>query len=114
MSDAVRGAMAERMGADLVLDHTNTDVVAEIRRLTDGVGVDVAIEALGTPIVPAVRPDFARFNGASVSKPEVLTMTRTLTCSTVRPWKFCRSAARSLAGVSSVTILSVAERLGSR
>src|SRR6202051_4548072 len=47
-SDPVRCAMAKRMGADLVLDHTKTDVVAEIRRLTNGVGVDVAIEALGT------------------------------------------------------------------
>lgn len=47
-SDPVRSAMAKRMGADLVLDHTRIDVVAEIRRLTDGKGVDVAIEALGT------------------------------------------------------------------
>src|SRR6202790_172798 len=47
-SDPVRCAMARRMGADLVLDHTKMDVVAEMRRLTDGVGVDVAIEALGT------------------------------------------------------------------
>jgi threonine dehydrogenase-like Zn-dependent dehydrogenase len=49
-SDPVRCAMAKRMGADLVLDHTKTDVVAEIRRLTEGVGVDVAIEALGTQL----------------------------------------------------------------
>src|SRR6202171_3656742 len=47
-SDPVRSAMATRMGADLVLDHTKTDVVGEIRRLTHGVGVDVAIEELGT------------------------------------------------------------------
>src|SRR6202047_564742 len=47
-SDPVRSAMARRMGADLVLDHTKMDVVAEMRRLTDGVGVDVAIEAVGT------------------------------------------------------------------
>ena len=46
--DPVRSEMAKRMGADLVLDHTKTDVVGEIRRLTHGVGVDVAIEALGT------------------------------------------------------------------
>ena len=39
---------AKRMGADVVLDHTQQDVVAEIKRLTGG-GVDVAIEALGTP-----------------------------------------------------------------
>jgi alcohol dehydrogenase len=49
-SDPVRCAMAKRMGADSVLDHTKTDVVAEIRRLTEGVGVDVAIEALGTQL----------------------------------------------------------------
>jgi 2-desacetyl-2-hydroxyethyl bacteriochlorophyllide A dehydrogenase len=47
-SDPARSAMAKRMGADLVLDHTKMDVIAEIRRLTHGVGVDVAIEALGT------------------------------------------------------------------
>ncbi len=38
--------MAKRMGADVVLDPTSQDVVAEIKRLTGG-GVDVAIEALG-------------------------------------------------------------------
>lgn len=47
-SDPMRAKMAKRMGADIVLDHTKTDVVAEIKRLTDGEGVDVAIEALGT------------------------------------------------------------------
>ena len=40
--------MAKRMGADVVLDHRRTDVVEEVRKLTGG-GVDVAIEALGTP-----------------------------------------------------------------
>jgi alcohol dehydrogenase len=34
------------MGADVVIDQTKQDVVAEIKRLTSG-GVDVAIEALG-------------------------------------------------------------------
>jgi threonine dehydrogenase-like Zn-dependent dehydrogenase len=34
------------MGADVVLDYTRQDVVAEIKKLTGG-GVDVAIEALG-------------------------------------------------------------------
>jgi alcohol dehydrogenase len=47
-SDPVRAAMAKRLGADVVLDHTKMDVVAEIRKMTDGRGVDVAIEALGT------------------------------------------------------------------
>ncbi|MEO8699463.1 MAG: alcohol dehydrogenase catalytic domain-containing protein [Kofleriaceae bacterium] len=38
--------MAKRMGADVVLDFKNQDVVAEIKRLTGG-GADVTIEALG-------------------------------------------------------------------
>src|SRR5579872_1418983 len=47
-SDPVRAAMARRMGADVVVDHTKMDAVEEIRRLNGGRGVDVAIEALGT------------------------------------------------------------------
>jgi threonine dehydrogenase-like Zn-dependent dehydrogenase len=47
-SDPVRAAMAKRMGADVVLNFKECDVVAEIRRLTGGRGADVAIEALGT------------------------------------------------------------------
>lgn len=47
-SDPARIQMSKRMGADIVLNHTKMDVVAEIRRLTQGEGVDVAIEALGT------------------------------------------------------------------
>jgi alcohol dehydrogenase len=47
-SDPVRARMAKRMGADIVLNQNEIDVVAEIKRLTGGKGVDVAIEALGT------------------------------------------------------------------
>jgi threonine dehydrogenase-like Zn-dependent dehydrogenase len=35
------------MGADEVIDHSKTDAVKEILRMTGGRGVDVAIEALG-------------------------------------------------------------------
>lgn len=42
-----RAKLAGRMGADVVIDFRNTDPVAEILRLTDGRGVDAAIEALG-------------------------------------------------------------------
>jgi threonine dehydrogenase-like Zn-dependent dehydrogenase len=45
--DETRLSMAKRMGADVVLDYRNVDVVAEVQRLTGG-GADVAIEALGT------------------------------------------------------------------
>jgi alcohol dehydrogenase len=46
-SDPVRLEMAKRMGADVALDFTQVDVVAEVKRLTAG-GADVTIEALGT------------------------------------------------------------------
>ncbi len=52
--------MAKRMGADVVLNYEEQDVVAEIRKLTGG-GADVAIEALGTQstfenALRAIRP----------------------------------------------------------
>ncbi|MFW6086784.1 MAG: NAD(P)-dependent alcohol dehydrogenase [Myxococcota bacterium] len=42
-----RQELARRYGADVVVDYTKVDVVEEILRLTDGEGVDAAIEALG-------------------------------------------------------------------
>jgi alcohol dehydrogenase len=45
--DENRLSMARRMGANMALDYREVDVVAEVKRLTDG-GADVAIEALGT------------------------------------------------------------------
>ncbi len=43
-----RLAMAKQLGADLAVDFTKESPVEAIRRLTDGRGVDVSIEALGT------------------------------------------------------------------
>lgn len=40
--------LARRLGADHIVDFSHTNAVEEIMRLTDGRGVDVAIEALGT------------------------------------------------------------------
>jgi alcohol dehydrogenase len=40
--------MAKKLGADHVVDFSAEDPVEAIRRLTDGRGVDVSIEALGT------------------------------------------------------------------
>ena len=45
---APRLAMAQRLGADHVIDASRCDPVDEIMKLTGGRGVDVAIEALGT------------------------------------------------------------------
>jgi threonine dehydrogenase-like Zn-dependent dehydrogenase len=43
-----RLAMAKHLGADHAVDFTKESPVEAIRRLTDGRGVDVSIEALGT------------------------------------------------------------------
>lgn len=43
-----RQEIARKMGADYVVDFRAVDPVDEIRRITEGRGVDVAIEALGT------------------------------------------------------------------
>jgi threonine dehydrogenase-like Zn-dependent dehydrogenase len=45
--DRNRLEMAREMGADVTLDYRESDVVAEVKKLTGG-GADVAIEALGT------------------------------------------------------------------
>jgi alcohol dehydrogenase len=47
-SDPVRIMMSRQMGADAVFDFNQHDVVEEIKHMTGGRGVDVAIEALGT------------------------------------------------------------------
>src|SRR5262249_11602273 len=46
-SNAERLAVARRLGANITLDIRDGDPIPEIKRLTDGRGVDVAIEALG-------------------------------------------------------------------
>jgi threonine dehydrogenase-like Zn-dependent dehydrogenase len=46
----VRMAAARKLGADHVIDFASADPVSEIMRLTEGRGVDVAIEALGTQV----------------------------------------------------------------
>jgi len=44
-----RALLSKQLGADMVIDHRKADPVEAIRDLTQGRGVDVAIEALGTP-----------------------------------------------------------------
>lgn len=46
-SDRTRLRVAKEMGADEVVDYSSKDPIQEIMRITNGRGVDVAIEALG-------------------------------------------------------------------
>ena len=48
--DPHRAGMSRQMGADIVLDPEKVDVVEEVKRLTGGIGADVAIEALGLQV----------------------------------------------------------------
>jgi threonine dehydrogenase-like Zn-dependent dehydrogenase len=47
-SNPVRLALAKRMCADYVIDINKTEPLAEVMRLTKGVGADYALEAVGT------------------------------------------------------------------
>jgi len=52
--DDSRLKLAEQLGATATINAKTNDAVAELRRLTDGAGVDVALEAVGsTPTVKA-------------------------------------------------------------
>jgi len=60
-SNAERLAVARQLGANITLSTRDGDPVPEIKRLTDGRGVDVAIEALGSQetfenALRAIRP----------------------------------------------------------
>jgi NADPH:quinone reductase-like Zn-dependent oxidoreductase len=46
-SASLRGQL-EELGAEAVIDRTSQDVAAEARRLTDGLGVDVALDPTGS------------------------------------------------------------------
>jgi L-iditol 2-dehydrogenase len=60
---AYRREFASRYVADAVLNPRDTDVVAEIRRLTGRRGVDVAFEAAGAPRTPQQAAEVARVGG---------------------------------------------------
>jgi NADPH:quinone reductase-like Zn-dependent oxidoreductase len=45
--------VARRLGADAVVNHQTGDVVAEVRKLTDGRGADVVVDSVGEQSWPA-------------------------------------------------------------
>jgi L-iditol 2-dehydrogenase len=65
LSDPVGGRRdaAAALGADVVVDPTAEDLAAIVRRETDGHGVDVACEAVGSPTLLAEAVRLARFGG---------------------------------------------------
>ncbi|HSC58240.1 MAG TPA: NAD(P)-dependent alcohol dehydrogenase [Gemmatimonadales bacterium] len=76
-----RKDLATRFGADVVVDHTKMDAVEAIRSLTNGHGVDSAIEALGSEetfdaCIRATRPGGTISNVGYHGKGEYLRIPR--------------------------------------
>jgi (R,R)-butanediol dehydrogenase/meso-butanediol dehydrogenase/diacetyl reductase len=61
-----RKEFAEKLGATAVIDPTEVDPVEEIRRLTDGLGVDVAIECIGGEKTAPLTIQLTRPGGRAV------------------------------------------------
>jgi len=79
-----RRQFALTYAADAVLDPTGQEVVAEMRRLTAGRGVDVAFEAAGAPETPQQAAAVARIGGAVIVAGIPADDTMTFNASTVR------------------------------
>ncbi len=54
---------AKEFGADVTINNTTGDPVAKVMALTDGLGVDVAIEAVGTPATFELCADLVKPGG---------------------------------------------------
>ncbi|MCW2974126.1 MAG: Alcohol dehydrogenase GroES-like protein [Thermoleophilia bacterium] len=94
---ASRRERALEYGADVAIDPTNGDAAAQVLALTDGVGVDVAIEAVGLPATFESAVDMVRAGGRLANigvhgKPVTLHMERlwtrdvTITTGLVDTW----------------------------
>jgi NADPH2:quinone reductase len=76
-SSADKAALAKEAGAAEVVDYTTADVVAEVRRMTDGRGVDVVYDGVGKSTFDAsldclaVRGTMVLFGAASGPVPPV-------------------------------------------
>lgn len=61
--DPFRRAVAEKMGANVVLDPSEGDVISRILDLTDGFGVNIAVEAVGKEVTLRGAFGTARIGG---------------------------------------------------
>ena len=75
-SHPYRAALAKRLGAAAVIDPQNEDVLAQILALTEGAGVDKAIDCAGTPQAQRLLVDATRRRGhvAFVAEASALTL----------------------------------------
>lgn len=63
---SIRQEYAKRAGADVVLDPNEVDIVEEVKKLTNGLGVDVVFETTGAQIGFDIGIDSLKFEGTLV------------------------------------------------
>lgn len=63
---SVRQEYAKRSGADVVLDPNEVNVAEEIKKLTNGVGVDVSFETTGAKVGLDIGLDSIKYDGTMV------------------------------------------------
>jgi (R,R)-butanediol dehydrogenase/meso-butanediol dehydrogenase/diacetyl reductase len=63
---SVRSEFALRAGADIVLDPNETDIAAEIYKLTENVGADISFETTGTNICYEAALNVLKYHGTMV------------------------------------------------
>lgn len=63
---AARKALAKKCGADVILDPTECDVIAEIKKLTGGSGADVSFECIGNVKTGPLAVEAIRNNGRAI------------------------------------------------
>lgn len=63
---AARKKLAKKCGADVVLDPTECDVIAEIKKMTGGSGADVSFECVGNVKTGPLAVDVIRNSGCAI------------------------------------------------
>lgn len=63
---SIRQEYAKKAGADVVLDPNEVNIVEEVKKLTDGVGVDAAFETTGAKVGFNTGLDCLKFEGTMV------------------------------------------------
>ncbi|WP_407523151.1 NAD(P)H-quinone oxidoreductase [Methylobacterium oryzisoli] len=102
---AEKCAFCEKMGADAAINYREADFSAEVKRLTDGAGVDVVLDMVGAPYLERNLASLALegrlvviafmqgFKAESFNMTPVMIRRLTLTGSTLRPRTVAQKAA---------------------
>lgn len=102
---AEKCAFCEQMGADAAINYREADFAAEVKRLTDGAGVDVILDMVGAPYLERNLASLALegrlvviafmqgFKAESFNMTPVMIRRLTLTGSTLRPRTVAQKAA---------------------